>query len=119
MSYSSRGFGNEAVLLANPGARGVKARSVARVVRALGLDEDAVRVIGRDGTALDLAAGAVRDGLPYVLVAGGDGTAHDVVQVLAGASPALGLVPLGTSNDMASLPIAAAPYSWLLQGMRS
>ncbi len=108
MSYSSRGFGNEAVLLANPGARGVKARSVARVVRALGLDEDAVRVIGRDGTALDLAAGAVRDGLPYVLVAGGDGT-----------STALGLVPLGTSNDMASLPIAAAPYSWLLQGMRS
>jgi diacylglycerol kinase (ATP) len=109
VSYSSRGFGNEAVLLANPRARGVKVRSVARVVRALGLDEDAVRVIGRDGTALDLAAGAVRDGLPYVLVAGGDGTAHDVVQVLAGTSTALagtstalGLVPLGTSNDMAA-----------------
>ncbi len=102
MSYSSRGFGKQAVLLTNPRARGVKARSVARVVRTLGLDEDAVRVIGRDGTAPDLAAGAVRDGLPYVFVAGGDGTAHDVVQVLAGTSTALGLVPLGTSNDMAA-----------------
>ena len=44
---------------------------------------------------------AVRRGLERVIVAGGDGTLHEAVQHLAGTDCALGIVPLGTGNDLA------------------
>jgi diacylglycerol kinase (ATP) len=67
----------------------------------MGLRVGAVREVGRDGTAASLAAEAVRTGVRRVLAAGGDGTLHEVIQVLAGTRTALGIVPLGTSNDLA------------------
>jgi diacylglycerol kinase (ATP) len=36
-----------------------------------------------------------------VFAAGGDGTIHQVVQALAGTDSTLGIIPLGTSNDLA------------------
>ena len=89
------------VLLANPYARGVERRAVASVAHRLGLEGRAVREVGRDGTARSLTEEAVRHGTPIVFAAGGDGTLHQVVQVLAGTNSALGIVPLGTSNDLA------------------
>lgn len=89
------------VLVVNPFARGTDRGVVARVVQLLGLDERAVREVGRDGTVRSLAADAVRARAARVIAAGGDGTLHDVVQELAGSATALGVIPLGTSNDLA------------------
>lgn len=44
---------------------------------------------------------AVAEGRDRVLVCGGDGTLHVAIQELAGSSTALGLVPLGSGNDLA------------------
>jgi diacylglycerol kinase (ATP) len=37
-----------------------------------------------------------------VLVTGGDGTLHDVIQEVAGTRTALGIIPAGTANDLAA-----------------
>lgn len=60
------------------------------------------------GHAVDLAAQAVAEGWPAVLAVGGDGTVHEVVNGLVGASgeaatPPLGIVPLGSGNDFVKL----------------
>ncbi|KAA2266636.1 sphingosine kinase [Solihabitans fulvus] len=61
-----------------------------------------------------LAARAVADGVDVLVVVGGDGAAHLGVQACAGTDTALGLVPAGTGNDLATAlglpadPLAAA-----------
>ncbi len=55
------------------------------------------------GHAAELAASVVRNGADELVVGGGDGTIHEVVNGLsaAGRRPLrLGLVPLGTGNDL-------------------
>ena len=91
------------VLVVNPFARGTDRAAVSRVVELLGLDARAVREVGRDGTARALAAGAVRARVARVIAAGGDGTLHDVVQEVAGSATALGIIPLGTFDDVATV----------------
>ncbi|MFL6193171.1 MAG: diacylglycerol/lipid kinase family protein [Thermoanaerobaculia bacterium] len=44
---------------------------------------------------------AAADGIERLLVAGGDGTMHHAIQGLAGTSCALGVIPLGSGNDLA------------------
>ncbi len=44
---------------------------------------------------------AVEDGLDRLLVAGGDGALHYAIQGLAGSDCALGIVPIGSGNDLA------------------
>ncbi|KPK83175.1 MAG: hypothetical protein AMS25_00805 [Gemmatimonas sp. SM23_52] len=89
------------LLLSNPRARSVDRTAIAGIAARLGLEGRAIREIGRDGSARALAAEAVRARRPYLLVAGGDGTLHEVVQEVAGTDTALGLIPLGTANDLA------------------
>lgn len=61
----------------------------------------------RQGDAVRFAREAAREGAETVVAAGGDGTLNEVVQGLleatddAAATPALGLLPLGTANDFA------------------
>jgi len=93
---------DRAVLLANPNAHSVNRKTLSRVVDLLGLQDRAVMEIGRDGTARMLTADAVRSGARYLVAAGGDGTLHEIVQVLAGTRTVLGILPLGTSNDLAT-----------------
>jgi diacylglycerol kinase (ATP) len=90
------------VLVANPLAWGVDREAVSRAAELLGLAGRAIREVGRDGTARALAAEAVRAGAACVIAAGGDGTAHQVLQETAGTRSALGVIPLGTSNDLAA-----------------
>lgn len=53
--------------------------------------------------ALDAAVrSALDDGVERVIVVGGDGTLHRVVQQLRGTGCALGIVPCGTGNDLAA-----------------
>jgi diacylglycerol kinase (ATP) len=90
------------VLVANPLARGVDRAAVSLAAELLGLTGRTVREVGRDGSARALAAEAVRAGAECVIAAGGDGTVHEVVQEIAGSWSALGVIPLGTSNDLAT-----------------
>ncbi|MEO5989033.1 MAG: diacylglycerol kinase family protein [Candidatus Eisenbacteria bacterium] len=48
-----------------------------------------------------LARDAVRDEIPLVIVAAGDGTIGDVASQLVGTSTVMGLVPVGTMNNVA------------------
>ena len=53
------------------------------------------------GDLAEQARRAAEDGVERLLVAGGDGTMHYAVQGLAGTSCALGVIPLGSGNDLA------------------
>lgn len=63
-----------------------------------------------------LAAAAAAAGYDRVFAAGGDGTAHAVVNGLCGTRAALGVIPLGHGNDLARAlgipvdPLAAADF---------
>ena len=49
----------------------------------------------------ELAQEAVKAGDPLIVVAGGDGTIGDVATQLIGSSTVLGIVPIGTMNNLA------------------
>ena len=79
-------------------------------LRAAGLDCELVRT-EYPGHALALAYEAQRNGQGLVIAAGGDGTVHEVVNGLARgvnvengdvAGP-LGIIPMGTGNDLAEM----------------
>lgn len=52
--------------------------------------------------ARDEAASARRGGYDAVIAVGGDGTHHPLVDALASGDVPLGLIPLGTANDLAA-----------------
>ena len=54
------------------------------------------------GSGAALAREAVRLGCDSIIVCGGDGTVHEVLQSLVGTRVALGVVPFGTANALAS-----------------
>lgn len=93
------------VAILNPAAPGARRRpDLAGTFGGRGVDE--VRVTSGPGDAAGLARRAAEEGVGTVVVAGGDGTLHEVVNGLArcrgtGPAPRLALVPLGTGNDMA------------------
>jgi diacylglycerol kinase (ATP) len=79
------------------------------VFREAGVTADAFET-GSPGSAVKLAAQAVSDGCDAILACGGDGTVHEIAQVLVGTDVALGVVPLGTANALAaSLGLIASP----------
>lgn len=53
------------------------------------------------GHAADIARQAVRRGVDTIVVAGGDGTANEVLNGVIGSDTAIGLSPTGTANDLA------------------
>jgi diacylglycerol kinase (ATP) len=101
--YGSR-VTREIVLLVNPTSgkgRGARlADPVAQRLREAGLSVDVV--IGRDA---DEASDKVRDrvalGVDAVVAVGGDGLVNLALQVVAGTSIPLGVVPAGSGNDFA------------------
>jgi len=63
-------------------------------------------------SALAAASTAVRDGVDALVAFGGDGTVHVAVQVVAGTSTPLGIVPAGTGNDFAdAVGVPADPFA--------
>jgi diacylglycerol kinase (ATP) len=88
------------VIVANPTAGGgFEPDALARLLE----DGAELRETGGPGSAARLASAAAREGADLVVAAGGDGTVHEVVAGLLESSPppALGLIPLGTGNDLA------------------
>lgn len=104
--------------VANPRAGSDRSRQVddsviSRFVRA-GAE---VEVIDNDNAhrTAERIRKAIADGADTVATAGGDGSAHLAIQVIAGTDVALGLIPAGTGNDAAralglprNSPLAAA-----------
>src|SRR5258708_8187911 len=62
------------------------------------------------GSGAALAREAVARGCDSIIVCGGDGTVHEVLQSLVGTNVALGVVPFGTANALAAdLGLAKSP----------
>jgi diacylglycerol kinase (ATP) len=105
---------DRAVLLVNRFAGHARRHAVARIVERLDLADSAIREVGRDGSAREIAAQLAADRVSLVLAAGGDGTWHQMLQALAGSQTVLATVPLGTSNDLARhLDIPTDLEAWL------
>ncbi|MXV77462.1 diacylglycerol kinase family lipid kinase [Candidatus Poribacteria bacterium] len=94
------------ILIANPISGKGKARTVAERTQNLLMDS------GRKGQlkfttgsrdAKDFAEVAASDGIKWVIVCGGDGTLHEVVNGIATVSDVtLSIIPCGRGNDLAS-----------------
>lgn len=93
-------------VIENPGSGMVSPRRKAAVqtvltaLRGRGIAVDHLTING-PGSGSKLARQAVADGCDAVLVCGGDGTVHEVLQALVGTGVALGVVPMGTANALA------------------
>lgn len=83
--------------------------AVLRTLREAGIHVDAWQTDAPDAGAR-LARKAVTEGYDTVLACGGDGTVHTILQGLAGAQTALGVIPFGTANALAvGLGLAGSP----------
>ena len=102
----------EIMVIANPAAgRGNGAKVLPALRHHLteqGLDFDLVCTI-RPLEAIELARQAVADGYRTIVAAGGDGTAHEVLNGLRAATDdnqvagTLGIIPIGSGNDIAHM----------------
>jgi len=94
-------------LVDNPASGALSSRREATVRTALEALESAgieVEHLTIDGPGSGAALGreAVARGCDAVIVCGGDGTVHEVLQPLVGTRVALGIIPMGTANALAS-----------------
>lgn len=92
------------IIIHNPQAGRRRTRFFARIVNALKRPGVSFRIEatrGR-GDATRLAQQAATDGVPVVVVAGGDGTINEAINGLTGSRAALALIPLGTANVLAA-----------------
>lgn len=92
-----------AILLVNADARSGRDQFGAAKERLGSASLDLVRaeLITSEG-ALDLAiAGAIQEGIPLVIVGGGDGTLRLAAKRLVNANVVLGVLPMGTGNAFA------------------
>jgi diacylglycerol kinase (ATP) len=99
----------------NPKA-GSAAQGAALRGAVAGRSDTIIRETRRPGEARELAAEMLRAGYELIVAAGGDGTINEVVNGLAAASAhaTLGIIPLGTGNDLArTLAIPSDPLEAL------
>lgn len=91
-----------ALLVFNPNATTTDDRVRDVIASALASATDLeVAPTKQRGHATHLAAGAVHDHLDVVFALGGDGTANEVLQALAGTDVRLGIIPGGGANVLA------------------
>jgi YegS/Rv2252/BmrU family lipid kinase len=93
-------------LLYNPDSGGRRKRreseleSLVKLFRAEGVDATLILTDSREH-AEEKTRQAVLAGCDTVFAAGGDGTIHNIIQVLANTSVALAVLPMGTANALA------------------
>jgi len=76
-------------------------REAMAVLREAGVEVEAFEA-GTPGAGMAQARAAAERGCDAVIACGGDGTVHEIVQGLVGTGTALGVIPLGTANALAS-----------------
>ena len=76
-------------------------RATFAALAAAGLEVEHL-VIDGPGSGSALAREAIASGCDTIIVCGGDGTVHEVLQATIGSHVALGVVPLGTANALAA-----------------
>src|ERR1700691_6001529 len=104
----------KAALLYNPDSGGSRARrrqveleSALAVLRNANVEAQLILTDSR-AHAKEKAKQALLAGCDTLFACGGDGTIHNVIQVLANTSAALAILPMGTANALAhdlSLPM--------------
>ena len=95
----------KAALLYNPESGGSRKRqreleSALAVLRNAGIEADLVPTESR-GHGGEATRRAVESGCDGIFACGGDGTIHNIAQVLANSSVALAILPMGTANALA------------------
>jgi YegS/Rv2252/BmrU family lipid kinase len=117
----------KAVVIYNPASGMMSNRRTGALEEAIAVLRDAgveVRSTATDGpgSAGEVARAAIAEGCDTVLACGGDGTVNEVLQGMAGSEAALGVLPLGTANALASdlgLPLSLAGAARMLLDARS
>lgn len=91
------------MLISNPRAGSVSPRVREVIAKALAADFKLETHVTRSRShAMELSGQAVADGFEAVFVFGGDGTVNEAAQPLVGTDVALGILPGGTTNVLAS-----------------
>jgi diacylglycerol kinase family enzyme len=91
-----------AVLVFNPNATTTDATVRDAIVQRLGTVVDLdVQPTKQRGHASHIVAGAVHEDVDAVFALGGDGTANEVIQAMAGTDTVLGVIPGGGTNVLA------------------
>jgi YegS/Rv2252/BmrU family lipid kinase len=95
----------KAALLYNPDSGGSKRRqrelqSAVEILRAGGVEAELLPTESKDHAAAE-ARRMIDSGCDTIFACGGDGTVHNLVQVLANTPVALGVFPIGTANALA------------------
>lgn len=85
---------------ASPRRKEIVQYTLATLIRA-GIETEHLTIDG-PGRGSAIAREAVSRGCDAVIVCGGDGTVHEVLQALVGTGVALGVVPMGTANALAA-----------------
>ncbi len=74
---------------------------VVAVLREAGVEVEAIATESPESAGVQ-AQEAVRQGYDTILACGGDGTVHESLQKLVGGTAALGVIPMGTANALAT-----------------
>lgn len=74
---------------------------VVAVLREAGIEVEAIATESPESAGVQ-AQEAVRQGFDTILACGGDGTVHESLQKLVGGTAALGVIPMGTANALAT-----------------
>ena len=95
----------KAALLYNPDSGGGRRRqheleSALALLRGAGVEADLVPTESRDHAG-SATRHAIASGCDTIFACGGDGTIHNIAQVLANTSVALAILPMGTANALA------------------
>lgn len=85
----------------HPGRRAAQIADVAAVLGGAGIEVRAIATESPESAGRQ-AQEAVRDGCDTVIACGGDGTVHEVLQRMVGGTAALGVIPMGTANALAT-----------------
>lgn len=96
----------KALVIVNPSSGKEKAKEyeeTALIILQRLYDSVEVKETRKEGDAMDFASSAKQEKASLVVAMGGDGTVHEVVNGLSGdgVKPMLGIIPLGTVNDLA------------------
>jgi diacylglycerol kinase (ATP) len=85
----------------HPQRRAALIRGVVAVLHSAAIEVEVIPTESAESAGTQ-AQQAIREGYDTIIVCGGDGTVHEVLQSVVGTSVALGVIPMGTANALAA-----------------